>query len=176
MYKSPQIFSWFKIDRVHCILCSLAELLVILLLFQFWVSLHLVCKSPQIFSWFKIYRVHCILCSLAELLVSLLLFQFWVSLSAPASRAQMPFFVWVFRTSSPPDFLSLFSPFLVVSQVISRRTPLKYLRCLYIFTDQAEKCAWPQRELGMGTIPIPSIDTVDTCEFGASIDTSIKYR
>ena len=28
----------------------------------------------------------------------------------------------------------------------------------------------------MGTIPIPSIDTVDTCELGASIDTCTKYR
>ena len=27
-----------------------------------------------------------------------------------------------------------------------------------------------------GTIPIPSIDTVDTCELGVSIDTSTKYR
>ena len=27
-------------------------------------------------------------------------------------------------------------------------------------------------KLGMGTIPIPSIDTVDTCELGVSIDTS----
>ena len=31
-------------------------------------------------------------------------------------------------------------------------------------------------ELGMGTIPIPSVDTVDTCKFGASTDTSTKYR
>ena len=31
-------------------------------------------------------------------------------------------------------------------------------------------------QLGMGTIPIPSIDTVDTCELGASIDTGTKYR
>ena len=30
--------------------------------------------------------------------------------------------------------------------------------------------------VGMGTIPIPSIDTVDTCELGASIDTHTKYR
>ena len=28
----------------------------------------------------------------------------------------------------------------------------------------------------MGTIPIPSIDTVDTCELGVSIDTYTKYR
>ena len=28
----------------------------------------------------------------------------------------------------------------------------------------------------MGTIPIPSIDTVDTCELGVSIDTHTKYR
>ena len=27
----------------------------------------------------------------------------------------------------------------------------------------------------MGTIPIPSIDTVDTCELGVSIDTSAKF-
>ena len=30
--------------------------------------------------------------------------------------------------------------------------------------------------LGMGMIPIPSIDTVDTCELGVSIDTGTKYR
>ena len=28
----------------------------------------------------------------------------------------------------------------------------------------------------MATIPIPSIDTVDTCELGVRIDTSTKYR
>ena len=28
----------------------------------------------------------------------------------------------------------------------------------------------------MGTIPIPSTDTADTCKFGVSIDTSIQYR
>ena len=28
----------------------------------------------------------------------------------------------------------------------------------------------------MGPIPIRSIDTVDTCKFGVSIDTSTKYR
>ena len=28
----------------------------------------------------------------------------------------------------------------------------------------------------MDKIPIPSIDTVDTCELGVSIDTSTKYR
>ena len=32
------------------------------------------------------------------------------------------------------------------------------------------------RCIGMGTIPIPSIDTVDTCELAVSIDTSTKYR
>ena len=30
--------------------------------------------------------------------------------------------------------------------------------------------------VGMGTIPIPSIDTVDACELEVSIDTSTKYR
>ena len=30
--------------------------------------------------------------------------------------------------------------------------------------------------VGMGTIPIPSIDTVDTCELEVSIDTLTKYR
>ena len=30
--------------------------------------------------------------------------------------------------------------------------------------------------IGMGTIPIPSIDTVDTWELGVSIDTHTKYR
>ena len=30
--------------------------------------------------------------------------------------------------------------------------------------------------VGMGTIPIPSIDTVNICELGASIDTYTKYR
>ena len=30
--------------------------------------------------------------------------------------------------------------------------------------------------IGMGTIPIPSIDTVDTYKFGVSIDTATKYR
>ena len=30
--------------------------------------------------------------------------------------------------------------------------------------------------VGMGTMPIPSIDIVDTCELGVSIDTSTKYR
>ena len=29
--------------------------------------------------------------------------------------------------------------------------------------------------VGMGTIPIPSIDAVDTCEVEVSIDTSTKY-
>ena len=45
--------------------------------------------------------------------------------------------------------------------------------------------AWYSREswkffnvsaIGMGTIPIPSIDTVDTCKLVVSIDTSTKYR
>ena len=30
--------------------------------------------------------------------------------------------------------------------------------------------------VGMGTIPIPSIDTVDTCELAVSIGTSTRYR
>ena len=30
--------------------------------------------------------------------------------------------------------------------------------------------------IGMGTIPLPSIDTVDTYELEVSIDTSTKYR
>ena len=30
--------------------------------------------------------------------------------------------------------------------------------------------------VGMGTIPIPSIDTVDACELEVSIDTFTKYR
>ena len=31
-------------------------------------------------------------------------------------------------------------------------------------------------KVGMGMIPIPSIDTVDTCELEVSIDTFTKYR
>ena len=31
-------------------------------------------------------------------------------------------------------------------------------------------------KIGMGTIPIPSIDTVDTCELGVSIDTFTTYQ
>ena len=40
-------------------------------------------------------------------------------------------------------------------------------------------CDKPQGKnngVGMGTILIASIDTVDTCELGVSIDTSTKYR
>ena len=38
------------------------------------------------------------------------------------------------------------------------------------------KFSFVEISLGMGTIPIPSIDTVDTCELGVTIDTSTKYR
>ena len=56
------------------------------------------------------------------------------------------------------DFLSLFRSCVCI-YVLKTFAPLG-LYCLYMFT------------LGMGMILIPSIDTVDTCELRASIDTS----
>ena len=52
----------------------------------------------------------------------------------------------------------------------SSSSPRKSLKgCLVIPSNSVS-------HVGMGTIPIPSIDTVDTCELAVSIDTSSKCR